>query len=97
SVPLRELRHRTGEPHEVDGRVEGLAPALAIRAVDLEHDALGFEPAGVGPEVDLRGGLGDRSPGVEVRAALGAHVGEVGAHLEGTFLAAHGAVSGYDR
>src|SRR5712691_12984878 len=86
--------HAAEEGRHVDRGIERLAAELAVRALDLEDDALRLGPPRVGAKVDPPGRLERGEPGGEEASGLGAHVLEVGLHLPRALEPAEGTVAG---
>src|SRR5262249_33920706 len=93
---LPQLMHGFEEGGSVDGSVVGLAAELAVGALDVEDEAFGLGPFGVGAEVDAAGGDAGRRLGFEQALRFGAYGGEIGFHLAWSFDAAYRAVTRHD-
>ena len=75
-----DLGHEGEEGEHARGVVGGVD--LAVDGVDVEGDALGLTPVGVGAEVDVPGRFGGRQAGAVAGGALGGGSGGVGSSDE---------------
>src|SRR5439155_27306533 len=88
--------HGAEEGRHVDRGIERLATELAVRALDLEDDALRLGPSCVGTQVDPPGRFECGQPRREEASRFRPHVLEVGLHLLRALDPAEGTMARHD-